>query len=251
MLNISEHFYSIQGEGVSVGVPAYFIRLQGCNLMCGGPGGALVKEGKASWWCDSEVIWRGGKQTSFDALIDDWADQQILGEILDGTIHLVWTGGEPTLPRHQTAIVEFWEHCYERFGNPALAMFNEVETNGTIPLTDEFLSCMDQINCSPKLGNSGMSKAMRIKPEVLKQINDHDLGTFKFVVSEEADFKEIKGDFIEPFDLNETNVCIMPGVDNREDLPERTRFIFEMSKKYGYRAITRQHILAWDKVTGV
>jgi len=43
----------------------------------------------------------------------------------------------------------------------------------------------------------------------------------------------------------------MPGVDNREDLAERTRFLFEMTKKYGYRGVTRQHILAWNRVTGV
>ena len=46
-LRISESFYSIQGEGATSGYPAYFIRLQGCNLMCGGRDGKLVGEGKA------------------------------------------------------------------------------------------------------------------------------------------------------------------------------------------------------------
>ena len=35
---ISEVFYSIQGEGKTVGIPSVFIRLGGCNLMCGGMG---------------------------------------------------------------------------------------------------------------------------------------------------------------------------------------------------------------------
>ena len=44
-LNLSEHFYSVQCEGASTGYPAYFIRLKGCNLMCGGKDGSLMKEG--------------------------------------------------------------------------------------------------------------------------------------------------------------------------------------------------------------
>ena len=37
-LAISEVFYSIQGEGKTMGIPAVFVRLAGCNLMCGGMG---------------------------------------------------------------------------------------------------------------------------------------------------------------------------------------------------------------------
>jgi len=41
-IRISEHFYSLQGEGKTMGVPAIFIRLQACNLMCGGYGGDVI-----------------------------------------------------------------------------------------------------------------------------------------------------------------------------------------------------------------
>ena len=34
-LLISSDFYSVQGEGRSSGVPAYFVRLGMCNLNCG------------------------------------------------------------------------------------------------------------------------------------------------------------------------------------------------------------------------
>ena len=76
-LRISESFYSIQGEGVTSGYPAYFIRLQGCNLMCGGKDGSLMKEGKATWWCDTEYVWRKGKKTDIEVLIDDWKKNTI------------------------------------------------------------------------------------------------------------------------------------------------------------------------------
>ncbi len=34
-LLISSDFYSVQGEGISSGVPSYFVRLGICNLTCG------------------------------------------------------------------------------------------------------------------------------------------------------------------------------------------------------------------------
>src|SRR5690242_5441756 len=34
MLQLSEIFYSIQGEGTWTGTPAVFVRLAGCNLAC-------------------------------------------------------------------------------------------------------------------------------------------------------------------------------------------------------------------------
>ena len=34
-LLISSDFYSVQGEGISSGVPSYFVRLGTCNLTCG------------------------------------------------------------------------------------------------------------------------------------------------------------------------------------------------------------------------
>ena len=58
-LNISEQFYSIQGEGRTVGVPALFLRLQGCNLTCGGKKTVLTgnKQDGASWRCDTIEVW--------------------------------------------------------------------------------------------------------------------------------------------------------------------------------------------------
>ena len=76
-LIIAEDFYSVQGEGPTTGVPAYFIRLRDCNLTCGassvklkeikdaGEGntdsgsfkGDLHEEGKATWTCDTLPVW--------------------------------------------------------------------------------------------------------------------------------------------------------------------------------------------------
>lgn len=246
---ISESFYSIQAEGASVGIPAYFIRLKGCNLMCGGTNGSLMKEGKATWWCDSERLWRQGSDITNEELEERIINEGILDGVLNGSIHIVWTGGEPTLKQHQSDIMNFID--YLRAKHFSCFAYCEIETNGTI-LTDSDLYgfYIDQINCSPKLANSGIDKNIRIKPDVINDIVESN-GYFKFVISSEDDIKEIQKDFIIPFNIPACQVIIMPGVDNRNDLPERTRFLFDMSKKYGYRGVTRQQILAWDKQTGV
>jgi organic radical activating enzyme len=219
--------------------------------MCGGKGGSLMKEGKATWWCDTEAVWRKGTKFSNEELFQTWYEQGIVDRIAQGNIHVIWTGGEPTLPRHQKAILEFIDFFDHKDSPSGFLTYYELETNGTLQMSDDFLNAMTQINCSPKLANSGIEVDIRLVEEPIKQIRDHSGGWFKFVVSNETDFEEIQKQWLEPFDIPADQVIIMPGVDNRDDLPERTRFLFEMSMKYGYRAITRQHILAWDKVTGV
>lgn len=263
-LNISEKFFSCQGEGVTSGVPSYFIRLKGCNLSCGldsrdlkniKPGeiietGNLVKEGKATWACDSASIWLFGKKTKFEDIIEDWNKLNISDWVKTGRVHIIWTGGEPSLLKHQKDIIDFINYC-NYCNSMTEESYNEVETNGTQILTKEFLDVINQINCSVKLQNSGMSKARRIVPDALESILKHPGYWFKFVISKESDLKEIEDDFIKPFNINPNRVVLMPGLCDRENFHEKTRFSLEMAKKYGYIGLTRLHISAWSKTTGV
>ena len=252
-LKISEAFYSVQCEGVSTGVPAIFIRLSGCNLMCGGPGGSLMKLKKATWWCDTETVWKTGRDHTYQELIDLFKEWGQLENVISGRTHLIWTGGEPTMPHHVKNIMGFMDVFVDLYPEAQDRVFCEIETNGTIPIIDEgfYARYIQQINCSPKLANSGMSKAMRINKRALTQVLCHQEGYLKFVISNEEDIQEIEEDFIKPFDVPWQRVILMPGLDKAEDAGERTRFVYEMAKKYGYRAVTRGHIVAWDQTTGV
>ena len=253
-LNVSEHFYSVQGEGHTTGVPAYFIRLRGCNLMCGGRAGHLVKEGKATWWCDTEAVWREGNKLEFVQIVDSWRTDGILDWVLEGRVHIVWTGGEPTLPKHQRDIVAFQNYLQEEFRDRIgyfKSCYNEIETNGTQYIDDDLFESLDQINCSVKLANSGEPLSRRFDASALKRIMSHNNYWFKFVVSTEEDMKEIQKDFVNVLDIPAHRVLMMPGLDSREDYHERTRFCMEMAKKYGYTGMTRLHVSAWDKTTGV
>lgn len=254
-LNIAEDFYSVQGEGNTSGVPAYFIRLKACNLMCGGKDGSLMKEGKATWWCDTEYVWRKGLEKPFDYLVDRWKQEGIYDWVKQGRVNLIWTGGEPTIPKNQRAIVSFLDWFYENHCDKSSweqhSVYNEIETNGTIYIEDDLFDKLKQINCSVKLENSGMSKERRINPKALERIMLHPNYWFKFVISTEDCLKEIEQDFIEPFGIPPKRVLMMPGLDKQENYHERTKFCMEMGKKYGYTGLTRLHVSAWDQTTGV
>ena len=252
-LPLAEDFYSVQGEGNTSGVPAYFVRLKACNLMCGGVDGSLMKDGKATWWCDTEYVWKRGLEKPFEYLEDRWKEENIVDWINEGRVNIIWTGGEPTIPKNQRAIVAFldwWHKKYDRLQNK-INVFNEVETNGTIYMQDEFFNYLDQINCSVKLANSGMDQRRRIVPKALERIMSHKNYWFKFVISTEDCLREIERDFIKPFNIPPKKVMMMPGLDKQENYHERTKFCMEMGKKYGYTGLTRLHVSAWDQLTGV
>ena len=288
-LLISSAFFSCQGEGISTGIPSYFVRLGVCNLTCGMSRkfanqlakdksledgeifeGDLQKEGKATWTCDStsQWLWRG-EEKDFQYLIDSWKEQGIYDDIKNGTIHIIWTGGEPTIKGHQEAIVNFhkyWllqvdpsttlpgkEYAWRLPENDLIVRhnYNEIETNGTIVIEDDLFKIIDQINCSPKLSNSGMTEKQRINPDAIKRIMEHSNYQFKFVISNEEDVKELFRDFVVPFSIPLKNVVCMPGLDDAANFEERTRFVMEMAKKYKFRGMTRLHIAAWNKTLNV
>jgi 7-carboxy-7-deazaguanine synthase len=274
-LLISSDFFSVQGEGISTGVPSYFIRLGNCNLTCGMSRmftnklmkekslengeifeGDLVKEGKATWTCDSTSQWLfRGENKPLQYLIDQWKEQGIYDDIRTGLIHLIWTGGEPTIKGHQEAILNFFNYWFnvELYGDSSheWTPYNEIETNGTIYIREELFYLLSQINCSPKLSNSGMSEKQRIVPEAIKRIMEHPNYQFKFVISNEEDIQEMFRDFINLFEIPLKNIVCMPGMDKQEDFHERTQWVLEMSKKYKFRGLTRLHISAWDKTLDV
>lgn len=271
-LLISSDFYSVQGEGISSGVPSYFVRLGICNLTCGMSRkfanqlekekkledgeifvGDLHAEGKATWTCDStsQWLWRG-EDKDFQYLIDRWKEQGIYDDIKEGNIHIIWTGGEPTIKGHQIAITNFFKYwsTQEDF-DESYNVFNEIETNGTVVIDEDLFEIIDQINCSPKLANSGMTAKQRINPEAIKRIMQHGNYQFKFVISTEEDVQELFRDFVVPFSIPLKNVVCMPGLDDQDDFHERTNFCLEMAKKYKFRGLTRLHISAWNKTLNV
>ena len=74
-LKVCETFYSVMGECTQAGLPAFFIRLSGCNLRCR--------------YCDTTYAYEAGQERSAAQLLDA-ARAQAAGLVLV-------TGGEPLL----------------------------------------------------------------------------------------------------------------------------------------------------------
>src|ERR1700737_4213654 len=76
-MKITEIFYSVQGEGMLVGVPSVFVRTSGCNLRC--------------TWCDTPY-------TSWAPEGIEMSIEQIAAEVQrQSASHVVVTGGEPMI----------------------------------------------------------------------------------------------------------------------------------------------------------
>lgn len=221
-LNVSEDgvFFSIQGEGNNMGELSCFLRLNGCNLKC--------------IWCDTKYTWSDKKKTR-------WTCEQTK-EIIENawkcvnknkSKRLVITGGEPLM--QQEGIESLLKKMPE---------WNiEIETNGTIVPTKEILK-RAQINCSPKLNNSGNPKELRIKDEVIKTLKDANT-FFKFVAASSLDLDEIEKDFVDKFSIDINRIIIMPEGVNSEEIRANALKIVEGVKEKGYRLLGRLHCEIW------
>ena len=205
---INEIFHSIQGEGPTIGKPAVFVRLGGCNLACA--------------WCDSKYTW--------DPKCADnkvWTIKKIIREIKKYPCrHLVITGGEPLL--QQDKIKELLTTLK---GYTA-----EIETNGSLPIKISRL--IEQINCSPKLNNSGNPPyPLRLMPTNKKVL-------YKFVVQKKTDLKEIKN-FIKKYKIPKEKVYLMPEGTSRSTILKRSKWLIDVCKKEGYNFSPRLHIMLY------
>jgi organic radical activating enzyme len=229
-LKVSEIFYSIQGEGIMMGTPCVFIRLQSCNLLCE--------------WCDTIDIWKKGKEYPPEELIKKIERYE---PFLKQGAHMVFTGGEPLL--QQIGIKDFVMTYIQKHGYKP---YIEIETNGTkIPfkpietLTNLFI-------CSPKLENSGEPKQRRLKRDIIKHFNKPHLGTiFKFVLSKTVDFIEVRNDFLEPFKIEKEKVWLMPAASNEEEIKKINTEIAGVCLMEGVNYSSRLQIQLWNETTGV
>lgn len=168
MLEVSEIFMSIQGEGTRAGVPCVFVRLSGCNLSC--------------FWCDTNYAQsEPGTKMSMQEIVDKVRDYDC------PTVEL--TGGEPLIQQESAELLKTF--CDEGF-------CTLVETNGTqdISQLDPRVIVIFDIKC-PSSAESDKTDWQSIKH--LKLTDE-----VKFVIAERDDFDyAIK--IIEEYDL--CNIC--------------------------------------------
>lgn len=222
-MQISEIFYSIQGEGTNIGKPAIFLRLAGCHLRC--------------VWCDSKFTWdmKSGKQMSTEQII------KVIKKY--PCKHLIITGGEPLI--QQSEIKELLEkRVQNQKKNISQQYFVEIETSGS--LQPQMNELVDQYNCSPKLSNS---KNRPINYNLSLQKFPKEKTWYKFVVDKKSDLKEIKK-FIKDHKLPKDKIILMPQGISKTEILKCGKWLAEICKKENWRFSTRLHIELWGNKRG-
>ncbi len=167
---INEIFQTLQGEGVFTGVPAIFIRLQGCPVGCS--------------WCDTKHTWE--KEKDKEATLGDIALKTIdtdrwalanSNELINlmnekgyTAKHIVITGGEPCIYDLVPLTSELEKQGYQC----------QIETSGTYPIQ---CSAQTWVTVSPKVGMKGglqvltdsINRANEIKHPVARARDIDDL----------------------------------------------------------------------------
>ena len=218
-LQVSEIFYSIQGEGASNGRATAFIRLGGCTLGC--------------QWCDTKYTWRGGPE---------WEEERIVATVsVYPTRRVVLTGGEP-FEQDIAALLQALRQA---------GFTIEIETAGFAPVAQvQCATLAHQLNVSPKLANSGVPFERRIQLPVLRFLRDTGTAYFKFVVDEPRDVVEVDT-LVATLALRAERVLLMPQALTAEEVLQKSRWVVEECKARGYGYSPRLHILLWGAKRGV
>ena len=150
-MQVCETFYSLLGESTWAGLPAFFIRLTGCNLSCR--------------YCDTAYAYEGGQEMTDAALLQAAASHPARRVLV--------TGGEPLLQPETLPLLA-------SLADTGLTVL--LETNGslTIKEVDARVHRILDVKCP----GSGM--ASHNLWENLEQLHARD--EVKFVITDHADF---------------------------------------------------------------
>lgn len=189
--NISEIFYSIQGESSRAGMPCVFVRFQGCEIRCS--------------WCDTAYsLDIKQKELSYKGI-------EIIREIeMYNCNYILFTGGEPLYQPNTVDLMNFLADS---------GYLVSVETNGhqDISMIDNRVVKILDLKCP----GSGMEKYNNYKNlDYLTNIDE-----IKFVIKDKNDYLWAKEKVIN-LNLNDKvyNVIFSP-VFNQMDYQELANWI--------------------------
>lgn len=236
-LSVDEIFYSIQGEGPAIGQPSVFLRLADCNLKCS--------------WCDTDAKTDSKKYVSVNKIeiTFEEVNQAIIELDAHPNARLIITGGEPLVQQKQ-----IMEYIYEY---PDDFTYIDIETNGTIKPSDEFVSLINYFSVSTKLENSDNPLKMRERPNAYKYwvelINccEDNIAEpfFKFVVCSDKDLEEIQR-LQKTYDIPSKSIYLMPEATTVQEMCDKGDWIAKICMEYGYNMTTRMQLLNWGDKRG-
>ena len=205
-MNIIETFLSIQGEGVHAGLPTYFVRLAGCNLRCS--------------YCDTKYSYGQGKKRTVAQIISAIKKQPFK--------FICITGGEPLL-QDETRILTA-KLVY-------LGYQVDIETNGSVPISQIKNSPQILFSLDIKCPSSGMTKSMHYENLKLHRKKDQ----VKFIISDKKDYDFSKNVLKKYNLLEKTNVIFTPTGGTKADYLVR----WILKDKLAVRIGLQLHKLIW------
>lgn len=288
---------TIQGEGVYTGMSSVFVRFAGCTLRCPGFGQKNPKDPRTYVFQDLPdvstieelpIITHGcdsiySVDPRYKKFFKKMEVQDAVNEIVNCNVtdinpeglfchpvtnqatHLVFTGGEPML--WQPAMLAILNELWERDNLPE---FVTIETNGTVPVTREFIDgtyrlsqhCMELMySCSPKLFCvSGEPHAAAFKPDALASLQRHTdvMGKgiqFKFVSDgSDESFEEIN-EFLtieavkNAVNSNAVLTVMAVGSTAKQQFDIQAR-VCEQALRRGYHFSARVHSIVFGNTVG-
>ncbi len=185
---VNEVFETIQGEGYFTGVPAIFVRLQGCPVGCA--------------WCDTKHTWdvieanRVAPELviQVDGTIGRWSEltsEQLVNAFKGKGFtakHIVITGGEPCMYDLSELTRYLHQNGYQ----------TQIETSGTFEV-----ACDSEtwVTVSPKINMKGGYKVLAQALERANEIK-HPIATSNHIDELDALLADI--------DLADKTVCLQP-----------------------------------------
>jgi len=179
-MKINEIFLSVQGEGISLGLPTIFIRTTGCNLRCE--------------WCDTKYAYHKGKEMKVSQILQRCKKF--------GFKRVCITGGEPLLQKKELVILTklLIKNKFEI----------QIQTNGSLDIKG--LPAESIIALDMKCPSSKMNDKMRY--ENLKLIKEKD--AVIFIIGDKKDYQFAKK-IIKKYKLErKTNVLLQPVYQNKK-----------------------------------
>ena len=251
MIQLVEHFYSIQGEGKYLGRPSLFFRFGGCNMQCLGFGCSEKNpNGEIIQGCDTVYA----VDNSFKTLWTPVTTPQELISImhyydLGFSPDVVFTGGEPLIYANDAIFISFLEYLHQ---NGHRITF---ETNATIlPNFEKYPIYKECIfTLSVKLQNSHEPYSKRVQPKTIIGITQNAKEAFfKFSIDKDSINAALDAEIEEILSFApKLEVFCMPVGGNKQEIENNTLPLIEYCKTKGYSYSDRLHIRIWDDNKGV
>lgn len=222
-ITLSEYFSSIQGEGEHVGEYSTFVRFSQCNFSC--------------YFCDSQNVMSKTKEVPISVLKN---------EIDNETNNIIFTGGEPTLPKYRREMMRLLDAVDKnnlyRITTETNGIFLN-EWKNELDARIDLNHTMKRYSFSPKYYDEKTFEKTKLWLSNLAAINDGTI-TCKIVLDPQGinEFQQLCEIWLEAKSSNRHHLYIMPLGETVEKLKLVTEMALEFQEMYRCNYSPRLHI---------